>query len=136
MHVPILAPETYRPRRPARSPLYDLLERSFPLFRAEYATRYAERYGPWRPVVDQTVHDYLACGDLQHGFSRVHCPRCRDVVIGAGVALTGFVLIWVKPDWLSVAGASLSTLRLLVIAIRLAANTPGGVTVPGHTRRV
>ena len=65
--------------------------------------------------------------------------RCRDVVIGAGMALTGFVLIWAKPDWLSVAGACLSTvgtLRLLVIAIRLAANTPGGVTVPGHTRRV
>ena len=31
----------------------------------------AERYGPWHPVIDQIVHDDLACGDLQHGFSRV-----------------------------------------------------------------
>ena len=77
MHHPVLTPEVYRPRHSTPSPLRDLLERFFPLFRAEYAVRYAKRYGPWCPVIGQTVHDYLACGDLQHGFSRVRCPRCR-----------------------------------------------------------
>ena len=77
MHHPVLTPEVYRPRHSTTSPLRGLLERFFPQFRADYAAHYAERYGPWRPVIDQTVHDYLACGDLQHGFSRVRCPRCR-----------------------------------------------------------
>ena len=41
----------YRPRRPRRSPLYQIVERHFPQFEQAYDKSYAGRYGRWRPVV-------------------------------------------------------------------------------------
>jgi hypothetical protein len=46
---------------------------------------------------------------------------CRDFLTGVAIALTGFMLIWAELDWLSVAGAFLSTagaLLMLITAVR------------------
>ena len=67
----------YRPRLPRDSPLWRLLERHYDEFERVYDDRYQKRYGFWRPVIGRTVRKFLACGDLQEGFARVRCPRCR-----------------------------------------------------------
>ena len=44
-----------------------------------------------------------------------------DFLIGTVVAVTGFILIWAQRDWVSIAGAFLSTagaLLMLVTAVR------------------
>ncbi len=65
----------YRPRRPRASPLYRLLEDHFAEFSTVYDERFAHRYGYWRPIIDEVVEKYLACGILEHGFAR----DCRPV---------------------------------------------------------
>jgi hypothetical protein len=67
----------YRPREPAASPLYQLLEAHFDEFERVYPERYQARYGFWRPVVRTAVNAFLACGDLHEGFARACCPDCR-----------------------------------------------------------
>jgi hypothetical protein len=52
------------------------MQEHFPTFKAVYAGRYQERYGYWRPIVNQVVEAFLRCGDLQQGFARVRCPDC------------------------------------------------------------
>jgi hypothetical protein len=32
----------------------------------------------WRPIIGTVVGKFLACGDLQQGFARVGCPKCRE----------------------------------------------------------
>jgi hypothetical protein len=54
-----------------------LFDRHFDQFQRVYDDRYQKRYGFWRPVIERTVEKFLACGDLQEGFARVRCPRCR-----------------------------------------------------------
>ena len=38
--------------------------------------RFANEYGPWRPVVAQVAEQFLACGVLEHGFARIPCDAC------------------------------------------------------------
>ena len=33
--------------------------------------------GFWRPIIGRSVEKFLDCGDLQEGFARVRCPKCR-----------------------------------------------------------
>ena len=74
------APESvpiYRARRPRESPLWRLVERHYPQFQRTYDQRFQQRYGTWRPVIDETVRKFLRCGDLHFGFARVQCGGCR-----------------------------------------------------------
>lgn len=71
------AAETYHPRTPQESPLWNLLDKHFDEFTHTYNERFAKDYGFFRPVVSEVVHDYLKCGDLVHGFARVRCPDCH-----------------------------------------------------------
>ncbi len=67
----------YRPRRPRQSALYRLIQRYYPEFERTYDDRYAQRYGPWRPIIGGVVRKFLRCGDLHFGFARVRCTTCH-----------------------------------------------------------
>jgi len=67
----------YRPRQPIESDFHCLVREHFDDFRRFYSDRYARKFGFWRPIFDKAVHEFLRCGDLQHGFARVRCPECR-----------------------------------------------------------
>ncbi len=66
----------YRPRNPRDSDLWRLFDRHFDTFRRVYDKRFADRYGFWRPIVEQSVAAFLRCGDLHEGFARVRCSDC------------------------------------------------------------
>ncbi len=70
------SPSIYRPRQPRNSPLYRLIERYYPEFQRTYDQRYQQRYGIWRPIIDEVVRKFLRCGDLHFGFARVQCTGC------------------------------------------------------------
>ncbi len=70
-------PAVYRPRQPLESDFHRLVREHFDDFRTVYPTRYARKFGYWRPVFDQAVQHFLKCGDLHEGFARVRCPDCR-----------------------------------------------------------
>ncbi len=57
----------YHPRDPTASPLWKLLDDHYASFRSHYPAVFEKRYGFFRPVVDEVVEDYLACGDLREG---------------------------------------------------------------------
>ena len=67
----------YRPRRPERTALYQVLEREFDRYVGVYEERFERKYGPLRAAVRPAVEEYLACGRLLGGFARVRCPSCR-----------------------------------------------------------
>lgn len=47
------------------------------IIREVYDERYQEKYGYWRPIVEQSVAAFLKCGNPQEGFARVRCPDCK-----------------------------------------------------------
>ena len=67
----------YQRRDPQSSDLWRLLDEHFETFQHVYDHRYQEKYGYWRPIVQQSVASFLKCGDLQEGFARVRCPNCK-----------------------------------------------------------
>lgn len=85
VHFPVPAMATacveprplYRPRDPRASDLWRLLDEHFDSFQQVYDERFQEKYGYWRPIVEQSVAAFLKCGDLQEGFARVRCPDCK-----------------------------------------------------------
>jgi len=72
----------YRPRKPLETDFHRLIRDHFDDFRSIYAERYARKFGHWRPIFDKAVHQFLKCGDLQHGFARVRCPDCHHEFLG------------------------------------------------------
>lgn len=67
----------YRPRDPQACDLWRLLDAHLDSFQQVYDERYQEKYGYWRPIIEQSVAAFLKCGDLQEGFARVRCPDCK-----------------------------------------------------------
>lgn len=67
----------YHPRDPQASDLWRLIDQHFDSFQQVYDERFQEKYGYWRPIVEQSVSAFLKCGDLQEGFARVRCPDCK-----------------------------------------------------------
>jgi len=67
----------YLQRNPQASNLWRLLDEHFDSFRQVYDECFQEKYGYWRPIVEQSVAAFLKCGDLQEGFARVRCPDCK-----------------------------------------------------------
>ncbi len=47
-------------------------------FEEAYPYLYEADYGQLRPVVEQTVDRFLACGIYRHGFARIRCPDCSQ----------------------------------------------------------
>lgn len=66
----------YRPRRPRASPLWQCLTEHREAFEDQYPVRFQAQDGPLRAVVAQTLDAFTACGDLTHGFARLHCDHC------------------------------------------------------------
>jgi hypothetical protein len=73
----------YHPRDPQASDLWRLLDQHFDSFQQVYDERFQEKYGYWRPIVEQSVAAFLKCGDLQEGFARVRCPDCKHEMLVA-----------------------------------------------------
>ena len=67
----------YWPRQPRTSPLWRCLVAYFDEFLALYPERYEARLGGLRAVVKHVVEKFMVCGDLTHGFARIHCRFCR-----------------------------------------------------------
>ena len=82
------APEAlyvYKPRRPQAAPLFRLVQDHRYRLEIVYDERFAPTYGPWRSVAREVADKFLACGVLDHGFSRTACgtacgtaPKCRS----------------------------------------------------------
>ncbi len=45
-------------------------------FERNYEEKFEKHYGFFRPVISEVVRDYLKCGDLKEGFTRVKCRDC------------------------------------------------------------
>ena len=70
--------DTYHPRNPQASPLWQILDRHYKEFERGYEERYETRYGFFRSIISEVVSEYLDCGDLRNGFARVRCPDCYE----------------------------------------------------------
>ena len=69
-------PCVYRSRRPAQTPLYQLLESLFETVKGAWEDLFQTRYGFWRAILDGVVARYLDCGIFERGFARIRCPGC------------------------------------------------------------
>jgi len=58
----------YRPRRPERTDLHLAVRENLELF--------LDRQGPLTDLARRTLEEYLRCGILAAGFSRVRCGDC------------------------------------------------------------
>jgi hypothetical protein len=67
----------YHPRNPEASPLWRLLANHYEGFQQIYEEKYEKSHGFFRPVVEESVYEYLRCGDLKEGFARVRCSDCQ-----------------------------------------------------------
>ena len=81
--MPVLSPPCvqplplYRPRNPQASDLWRLMDEHFETLQQVYDEQFAAKYGYWRPIVERSVAAFLKCGDLQEGFARVRCRKCK-----------------------------------------------------------
>lgn len=66
----------YTPRHPQASPLFRLVLDQLHRLQTVDDDRFAREYRPWRPVVAQVADTVLACGVLEHGFTRIRCDAC------------------------------------------------------------
>ena len=87
--MPVMAPPCvnplalYRPRDPHASDLWRLMDEHFETFQQVYDARFQAKYGYWRPVIERSVEAFVKCGDLQEGFARVRCPKCKREMLVA-----------------------------------------------------
>ena len=69
--------QLYRAKNPKKSPLWQCASRHFDEFLDRYPEHYQPRQGPLRPIVEEVVHKFLDCGNLERGFARVRCDKCQ-----------------------------------------------------------
>ena len=67
----------YHPRNPESSPLWQLINNNYESFERSYEEVFQQKYGYFRPIIIEVVHEYLSCGDLKNGFARVKCKDCH-----------------------------------------------------------
>ncbi|MBN2338893.1 MAG: transposase zinc-binding domain-containing protein [Acidobacteria bacterium] len=72
MGCPAALPETYFPRRPEKSVLYETVAGHLETFLA----RQRERDRPIPRFVERELRKFLECGVAAGGFLRVHCDAC------------------------------------------------------------
>ena len=63
----------YARHRPERTLLYQLIEESYPVFKAHLAAQGTDLTG----YVQQEFEDYFKCERREHGFLRVRCDSCH-----------------------------------------------------------
>jgi hypothetical protein len=68
------APGLYCRRRPAETPLYQVVQKHFETFRALCQDDWEEQSMP--PYAEREFRRYLECGILAHGFARARCDEC------------------------------------------------------------
>jgi hypothetical protein len=68
------APSLYTRRRPAETPLYQVVQKHFETFRALCQDDWEERSMP--AYAEREFRRYLECGILAHGFARARCDQC------------------------------------------------------------
>ncbi len=66
----------YRPRRPAETPLYALLDSLYETVKGAWEDLFERRYGFWRGLLDGVFARSLDCVIFERGFARVRCPDC------------------------------------------------------------
>ncbi len=66
----------YRPRHPQTTASYRIFYHHYDEFQNAYDEKYLSKYGPLRPIVDETVEKYLKCGIPKYGFARIKCTQC------------------------------------------------------------
>jgi hypothetical protein len=71
------SPSPYRPRRPADTVLYRLVQEHLATW-LMLATQGGLDYSAVPDYVEQTFYKYLECGILAHGFARARCEHCGD----------------------------------------------------------
>lgn len=76
--VGIPSPQTYRPRRPEKTDLFQAVVQNIDLFYEVYDERFLAQHGPLRRRATQAFEAFLRCGRLQGGFARVKCESCGD----------------------------------------------------------
>jgi hypothetical protein len=84
----------YRPRNPAASPFFRIVQQYFDEFERVYPEKYEKKYGFWRKVIRSSIDKFLKCGDLKEGFARVKCKECGEeffVALECGSYCTSFV---------------------------------------------
>ena len=64
----------YRRREPEKTDLYRIVHEHLEEFLAHARETYAR---PLPKYVERELRDFLLCGQLSEGFTRVRCPRCR-----------------------------------------------------------
>ena len=70
----------YRRREPENTALYRIVEDHLPAFLERLDTHAAG--ADWPAFVRNEFPAYLACGQLVHGFCRVHCATCgKDALV-------------------------------------------------------
>lgn len=73
----ISSTNVYHPRNPESSPLWGMLNDHYERFKQSYEERFEKNNGFFRPIVEESVYEYLRCGDLKEGFARVRCVDCE-----------------------------------------------------------
>ncbi|MCP5090414.1 MAG: hypothetical protein GY949_05785, partial [Gammaproteobacteria bacterium] len=68
-------PRSYERRKPEKSALYPLVAEHAETLFAEAQQRTEHGYG-YPLFVEQTFRQYLDCGQLQNGFTRLRCAGC------------------------------------------------------------
>jgi len=68
--------EFYHPRNPQDSHLWNLMHDHFDDFMHGYDENFIKEYGYFRTIIPEVVNEYLKCGDLKEGFTRIRCPDC------------------------------------------------------------
>lgn len=78
MRLPAPEPAGYARRKPEETDLHRIVARHLPAF-----LQRMEAQGGLPGFVTKTLEEYLTCGDLSHGFGRLHCPTCGDDLLVA-----------------------------------------------------
>ena len=61
-------PAKYRPRDPAASPLFRLIDTYYEKVKGLWEECFEHRYGFWRGFVDAAIERFIACGDFECGY--------------------------------------------------------------------
>jgi hypothetical protein len=84
------ATSIYRPRRPERTDLHQIVRENLDLFLESYDERFLDQHGPLTARARRTLDEYLRCGILSEGFARVRCVDCgHELLVAFSCQLRG-----------------------------------------------
>ena len=74
----VMNSKIYKRRTPEKATLYKIVYNHFQEYQNMYPDKYEKHFGFLRKIIPKTIHKYLDCGILEHGFARVRCPQCGN----------------------------------------------------------